>query len=47
MIGGEKIMPIETINDCECNYIKETVAKIDRLQKEVVTVGETDRKSVV
>ncbi|MDE6947112.1 MAG: hypothetical protein K2P14_08020 [Anaeroplasmataceae bacterium] len=34
-------MPIETINDCECNYIKETVAKIDRLQKEVVTVGET------
>lgn len=34
-------MPIETVNDClDCNYIKETVAKIDKLQKEVVTVGE-------
>ena len=41
MIGGEIIMPIETVNDClECNYIKETIAKIDKLQKEVVTVGE-------
>ena len=34
-------MPIETVNDClECNYIKETVSKIDKLQKEVITVGE-------
>lgn len=34
-------MPIEISTDCDCNYIKETVAKIDKLQKEVVTVGET------
>lgn len=34
-------MPVETINDClDCNYIKETVSKIDKLQKEVITVGE-------
>lgn len=34
-------MPIDNINDClECNYIKETVCKIDKLQKEVITVGE-------
>lgn len=41
MIGGEIEMPIEISADCDCNYIKETVAKIDKLQKEVVTVGET------
>lgn len=41
MIGGEIIMPVETINDClDCNYIKDTVAKIDKLQKEVITIGE-------
>lgn len=35
-------MPLETINDCDCNFIKETVLKIDKLQKEVITtVGET------
>lgn len=34
-------MPIDTINDCDCNYIKETICKIDKLQKEVITVGET------
>ena len=34
-------MPVETMNDClDCNYIKETVCKIDKLQKEVITVGE-------
>ncbi len=41
MIGGEISMPIEIANECENNFIKETVAKIDKLQKEVVTVGET------
>ena len=41
MIGGEFIMPIETVNDClDCNYIRETVARIDKLQKEVISVGE-------
>ncbi|MDE5867964.1 MAG: hypothetical protein K2H02_03375 [Anaeroplasmataceae bacterium] len=34
-------MPIETSLECDCNYIKETVARIDKLQKEVVTIGET------
>lgn len=41
MIGGEIAMPIEIPNECDCNYIKETVIKIDKLQKEVVTIGET------
>ncbi len=34
-------MPIDNINDClDCNYIKETACNIDKLQKEVITVGE-------
>lgn len=33
-------MPFEPINECDCNYIKETVTKIDKLQKEIITVGE-------
>ncbi len=41
MVGGEIFMPVETLNDClDCNYIKETVARIDKLQKEVITIGE-------
>lgn len=34
-------MPNETFIDCDCNYIKESVIKIDKLQKEIVTVGDT------
>ncbi len=41
MIGGEIIMPMEPMTDCETNFIKETIMKIDKLQKEVVTVGGT------
>ncbi len=39
-VGGEIIMQMEAFNnDCDCNYIKDTLVKIDKLQKEVATLG--------